>query len=189
MIEKGRLEAFTDAIIAIAATIMVLELATPDEVSLSALLSQWPVFLAYVISFSMIYMVWLNHYSAFKKVEEISVKVFFLNGIWLFCLTLVPFATAWVGQNPNDTLPEALYVSVLFLWSAMYQIMDNQIVKENPEASIDSTNELRLRIPMYCGYLLALVFAFIKPIISLIVILFVLIVIAVHFLAQKKQKK
>ena len=188
MIEKGRLEAFTDAIIAIAATIMVLELAAPDEVSAAALFSQWSVLVAYIISFSMIYIVWLNHYRAFKKVEVISVKAFFINGIWLFFLTLVPFATAWVGKHPNDTLPEALYVTVLFLWSLMYQILDNLLVKENPQAELDSTNEKELRIPMYAGYLLAFALSFIKPILCMVVIMVVLVIITVHFLSVKKTK-
>ena len=186
MIEKGRLEAFTDAIIAIAATIMVLELAAPDEVSVAALLSQWSVLVAYIISFSMIYIVWLNHYRALKKVEAISVKVFFINGIWLFFLTLVPFATAWVGKHPDDTLPEALYVAVLFLWSLMYQILDNQLVKENPQIELDSTNGIKLRAAMYLGYLLAFVLSFIKPVLCMVVIIVVLVIITVHFLSIKK---
>ncbi|CIY69096.1 membrane protein [Streptococcus pneumoniae] len=188
MIDKGRLEAFTDAIIAIAATIMVLELAAPNEVTITSLISQWSIFLAYVNSFAMIYIIWLNHYRSFKKASQISVKTFIINGIWLFFLTLVPFATSWVGKYPNDTLPELLYAVVLLLWSVMYQILDNQIVKDNPDSKIDSTNKLSLRIPMYCGYILAIILAFIKPVLCLIVILWILILITIHFLVVRKKK-
>ena len=118
--------------------------------------------------------------------EAISVKVFFINGIWLFFLTLVPFDTAWVGKHPDDTLPEALYVAVLFLWSLMYQILDNQLVKENPQIELDSTNGIKLRAAMYLGYLLAFVLSFIKPVLCMVVIIVVLVIITVHFLSIKK---
>ena len=88
---KERLVAFTDAIIAIAATIMVLELVTSEDTTLQGLLSQWPVFIAYLTSFDLIYLVWLNHHNAFQKIEHVTIRIFVLNGIWTFFLTLVPF--------------------------------------------------------------------------------------------------
>lgn len=69
MIDKKRLEAFTDAIMAIAATIMVLELKVPQEITIEGLLSQWSIFLSYLISFLLIYIMWLNHYKSFKKLK------------------------------------------------------------------------------------------------------------------------
>lgn len=114
---KARLEAFTDAIIAIAATIMVLELKVPAQATLQGLLSEWQVLLAYVISFIFIYVVWFSHHNIFKKAKTITARTFIYNGIWLFLLTLVPFTTRWVGSNVNATFPEFLYVLVLLLWS------------------------------------------------------------------------
>ena len=89
-VAEERLVAFTDAIIAIAATIMVLELVTPEDTSIHGLLSQWPTFVAYLISFDLIYLVWLNHHNAFRKIDHVTPGVFIWNGIWTFFL---PIAT------------------------------------------------------------------------------------------------
>lgn len=188
-ISKDRLAALTDGIIAIAATIMVLELVTPEDVSLRGLLSQWPVFIAYLNSFVMIYLVWLNHHNAFKKIEEVSIGIFFWNGIWLFILTLVPFATRWVGEHPNETLPEFLYILILLLWSLMFQFMDNQIMKDYPDVQADVTNSKVIRIPLYGGFILALVLSFVRPILCLILVLIVVIVLTfqVFYLIRKKK--
>ena len=95
---KERLVAFTDAIVAIAATIMVLELHTPITDDWQGLREEWPTFLAYLISFSVIYVVWYNHHNLFAKAEVVTTRTFLLNGLWLFFLTLVPFTTGWVGS-------------------------------------------------------------------------------------------
>lgn len=170
-INKERLVAFTDAIIAIAATIMVLELVTPEDTSIQGLLSQWPTFVAYLISFDLIYLVWLNHHNAFQKIDHVTPGVFVWNGIWTFFLTLVPFATRWVGEHPNDTLPEFLYILVLFVWSLMFQLMDNRIIKDFPGTKPDTTNNMKIRLPMYLGYAVAMITSFFVPIATLILIL------------------
>ncbi len=92
-INKERLIAFTDAIIAIVAIIMVLELVTPSPPTFEGLFSQWPVFVAYITSFVLIYIVWYNHHNAFEKINRLSTKVFLLNDVWVFVLTILPFAT------------------------------------------------------------------------------------------------
>ena len=100
---KARLEAFTDAIIAIAATIMVLELQIPKEPTFRGLLGEWQTLLAYVISFVYIYVVWFSHHNIFKKATVITTRTFLYNGVWLFLLTLVPFTTKWVGSETQAT--------------------------------------------------------------------------------------
>lgn len=174
-INKERLIAFTDAIIAIAATIMVLELVVPEIPTFSGLITQWPTFLAYLNSFILIYIVWYNHHNAFDKINILSVKVFLLNGMWLFILTLVPFTTKWVGTNPYSAAPEFIYVLVLFLWSLLFQLMDNQILKEDKTLKPDSTNSWSVRIPMYGCQIIAMIVAFINPIFSLVLILLMVI--------------
>ena len=160
---KSRVEAITDGIIAIAATIMVLELGIPATNDLAGLLELRHTFLAYVISFFMIYIVWSMHHDLFKKAEVITRRTFMVNGVWIFVLTLVPFTTAWVGKAPDASWPEFLYGCNLFLWSASFQWLDYQIRKDNPGAERDGTTRLPMRVFMYAVYLLCMVLAFVKP--------------------------
>ena len=103
-IDKKRLIGFTDAITAIASTIMVLELVNPHVPTIQGLIRQWPIFLAFLNSFAMIYVVWYKHNNLFQKFETVSMRIFYLNGVWLFFLTLVPFATGWIGEFPFSPL-------------------------------------------------------------------------------------
>ncbi|MBR1866630.1 MAG: DUF1211 domain-containing protein, partial [Lachnospiraceae bacterium] len=135
---KGRLEAFTDAIVAIAATIMVLELHTPVSNDWQGIVGEWPTFFAYVISFLMIYVVWYSHHNLFGKAENITPRTYLLNGLWSFFLTLVPFSTGWVGSSPDAVMPEFFYALNLLLWSVAVHLLDRQILRENPDATRDS---------------------------------------------------
>ncbi len=182
-INKERLVAFTDAIIAIAATIMVLELVTPSLPTFEGLFSQWPVFVAYITSFVLIYIVWYNHHNAFDKINKLSTKVFLLNGVWLFVLTLLPFATRWLGEHPYSTAPEFVYALILLLWSVAFQAMDNQILKEDSSLKPDSTNNLTFRAFMYGCLIIAMIVSFFVPILSLIIIFVVFIPPAIYILA------
>lgn len=167
---KTRVEAITDGIVAIAATIMVLELGVPSANDWSGFLEIRHTFLAYVISFAMIYIVWSMHHDLFQKAKVITRRTFLVNGIWIFMLTLVPFTTAWVGSAPDAFLPEFLYPLNLLLWSAAFQWLDYQIRKDNPGVPRDTTTALPIRALMYGGYALCMVVAFIKPILSIYVI-------------------
>lgn len=137
---KSRLEAFTDAIVAIAATIMVLELHTPSRPTLAGFLEEIPTFLTYIVSFVLIYLVWYNHHNLFNKATVISTRTYFLNGLWIFWLTLIPFTTRWVGAAPDKTVPELFYTLDLFLWSLSFQLMDHSILRDNPDAAADETD-------------------------------------------------
>lgn len=189
MIDKKRLEAFTDAIMAIASTIMVLELKMPEEITIDCLLSQWSIFLSYLISFILIYIMWLNHYTSFKKIENVSIPLFFINGLWILALTLVPFTTSLVGNQPNNTLSEVLYACVLLFWEIIDHVMDRQIVKENEHLKREKRNTLQVSIPMYTGFSIAIIFAFIKPILCLVIILWILLMLTIHFFHQRKELK
>ena len=164
---KSRVEAITDGIIAIAATIMVLELGIPETSDLAGLLGLRHTFLAYVISFFMIYIVWAMHHDLFKKAEVITRRTFMVNGVWIFALTLVPFTTAWVGKAPDATWPEFLYSLNLLMWSVAFQWLDYQIRKDNPGAERDNTTRVPMRLFMYGLYVLCMILAFVKPALSI----------------------
>lgn len=125
--EKHRLLAMTDGVVAIIITIMVLELKTPEGVTPRDLLAQWPVFLAYAFSFGYIAIYWNNHHHYFHLVKRIDGTVLWANFVLLFWLSLVPFATAWAGEHAFAPFPTAIYGVSLFLpaiaWRAMQEIV------------------------------------------------------------------
>lgn len=187
LMNKGRLEAFTDAIVAIAATIMVLELHTPASNDWRGLSEELPTFLAYVISFIMIYVVWYSHHNLFIKADNITPRIYLLNGLWIFFLTLVPFTTAWVGSSIGDTMPEFVYPLNFLLWSGAFQLLDRQILRDNPEAKKDSTTRLFDRVFMYGGYVLCMILSFVYPPLSLYVIGVVSVVMIVRIFVAKEK--
>jgi TMEM175 potassium channel family protein len=120
---KTRLEAFSDGVIAILITIMVLELKTPEGATWEALRSLRPVFLAYVLSFVILGIYWNNHHHMFHAVERINGRVLWANAHLLFWLSLVPFGTAWIGEYPRAPLPTAAYATVLLFAGIAYTIL------------------------------------------------------------------
>src|SRR4051812_39732083 len=111
----SRLEAFSDGVIAIIVTIMVLELRPPEGAGLHALRGELPVFLAYVLSFQFVAVYWNNHHHLLKATEHISASVMWANMFLLFWLSLVPFATAWVGQQHEHPWPAAVWGIIAML--------------------------------------------------------------------------
>ena len=112
-VTRGRLEAFSDAVIAIVMTIMVLELVPPHEATLEAVLELWPNFLAYVLSFVHLAIYWNNHHHLLQAARTVSGRVLWTNMHLLFWLSLVPFSTAWMGETGFQALPTAAYGVVL----------------------------------------------------------------------------
>src|SRR5919107_4769570 len=110
---KGRLEAFSDAVIAILITIMVLELKVPHGTDWASLRPLLPLFLTYVLSFVFLAIYWNNHHLMLHVTERITGKVLWANTHLLFWLSMVPFATGWMGENGFAPLPTALYGAVL----------------------------------------------------------------------------
>ncbi|MBP2057394.1 putative membrane protein [Lactobacillus colini] len=175
-ISKDRLAAFTDAIVAIAATIMVLELTTPPQTNWQSLFAQWPTFIAYLISFSLIFIGWLNYYRGLDKVDYVGVKEFIWNGIWVFVLTLIPFVTRWVSEHPDKTLPEFLYCLMMFLWALIFQLMEHQVIKDFPEQNKEPTYSGWIKYTSFSCHILGMIVAFIMPIFSFLFIAFVVII-------------
>ena len=125
---SSRLEAFSDAVIAIVMTIMVLELVAPHEASLEALLELWPIFLSYVLSFAYLAIYWNNHHHLLQAAKTVSGRVLWANMLLLFWLSLVPFATAWMGENDFASLPVALYGAVLILAAISYYFLVRTLI-------------------------------------------------------------
>ena len=183
---KGRLEAFTDAIAAIAATIMVLELHTPASEGWQGLLESGHIFLAYVISFAMIYIVWYNYHNLFQKAKRITKRTYLLNGLWLFFLTLVPFTTGWVGVSPDAAASEFLYALNLLLWSAAFHLLDRRILLDNAGAERDTTTGFLDRAFLYGGYAACMALAFLRPRWSLYLIGVITTVLVARIFAAKE---
>ena len=125
---KGRLEAFSDGVIAILITIMVLELRVPQGADWPALRPLLPVFLTYVLSFVILGIYWNNHHHMLHAAERISGKVLWANQHLLFWLSLVPFVTGWMGENHFAPLPTAVYGVVLLAASIAYFILARTLV-------------------------------------------------------------
>jgi uncharacterized membrane protein len=122
-VSKDRLEAFSDGVIAIILTVMVLELRTPQGTDLAALRPLGPVFLSYVLSFVNLGIYWNNHHHLLQAVERVNGSVLWANLHLLFWLSLLPFVTAWMGENNFATWPVALYGADLLLAGVGYTLL------------------------------------------------------------------
>lgn len=125
---KGRLEAFSDGVLAIIITIMVLELKVPQGADLSALRPLVPIFLSYVLSFIYLGIYWNNHHHLLQAVRHIDGRVLWANLHLLFWLSLIPFVTGWMGANGFAALPVALYGAVLLLAAIAYFILTRTLI-------------------------------------------------------------
>jgi uncharacterized membrane protein len=125
---KGRLEAFSDGVLAIVITIMVLELTIPHEPGLGALRPLIPKFLSYVLSFIFIGIYWNNHHHLLQAVRQVNGRILWANMNLLFWLSLIPFVTGWMGENHFAAWPVALYGMVLLLAGFAYVILTRTLM-------------------------------------------------------------
>jgi uncharacterized membrane protein len=126
---KGRLEAFSDGVIAIIIiTIMVLEIQMPHGTDLAALHPLIPVFLSYVLSFTMVGIYWNNHHQLLHATKQVNGRVLWANLHLLFWLSLIPFVTGWMGENHFAALPVALYGAVMLLAGVAYYILAHALI-------------------------------------------------------------
>src|ERR1051326_8809097 len=126
--EKGRLEAFSDGVIAILITIMVLELRVPRGSDLAALRELAPIFSIYVLSFLFLGIYWNNHHHLLQAAKQVNGLVLWANLHLLFWLSLVPFVTGWMGENHFAALPTSVYGVVMLAAAIAYKLLQNQIV-------------------------------------------------------------
>jgi len=132
---KGRVEAFSDGVIAILITIMVLELKVPHEPTLESLKPLLPILLGYTLSFVYLGIYWNNHHHLFQAAKHVRGPVLWANLYLLFWLSLVPFATTWVGENPHESAPTAVYGFLLLMAAIAYMIMQQTLVRSQEKDS------------------------------------------------------
>jgi uncharacterized membrane protein len=136
---KGRMEAFSDGVIAILITIMVLGLTVPHTADLAALLPLVPVFLSYVLSFVFLGIYWNNHHHLLQAAKQVDGRVLWANLHLLFWLSLIPFATGWMGENHFAPWPVALYGIVLFFAGVAYFILTRSLISLHGRDSLVAT--------------------------------------------------
>jgi uncharacterized membrane protein len=163
-----RLEAFSDAVIAIIMTIMVLELKIPHGADMAALRATAPAFVAYLVSFVYLGIYWNNHHHMLQATEQVSGGILWANSHLLFWLSLVPATTAWVGENPTASLPAAVYGIVLLCAAIAYTILQRCIIAFEGADSVLATavgRDLKGRVSPVL-YVAAIPLAFVRPWIS-----------------------
>jgi len=161
---KSRLEAFSDGVIAIIITIMVLELKVPHEATWHAMAPIAPVFLSYVLSFVFLGIYWSNHHHLLQAVEHVSGGVLWANLHLLFWLSLIPFVTGWMGENNFAPVPAALYGGVLLFAAVAYFILARALLSIHAPDSVLATAlgaDFKGKISLVI-YLVAIPLAFVR---------------------------
>jgi uncharacterized membrane protein len=146
---KGRLEAFSDGVLAIIITIMVLELKAPHEPTLAALSGLIPVFLSYVLSFIYLAIYWNNHHHLLQAAQHVNGPTLWANLHLLFWLSLIPFVTSWMGETHFAAVPVAMYGAVLFLAACAYAILTRVLIGHHGKESRLATAVGRDRKTMF----------------------------------------
>jgi uncharacterized membrane protein len=165
---KGRLEAFSDGVMAVIITIMVLEIKVPRGSDLGALEPVFPFFLAYALSFVFVGIYWNNHHHLLRAATHIDAKVMWANLHLLFWLSLIPVATGWVGQNPEASTPTALYGAVFLMAGFAYRLLVVAMVAYNGrESALGTAVGSDVKGLASLGvYIAGIGFAFVRPWIS-----------------------
>ncbi len=135
VVEKSRLESFTDAIIAIIMTILVLELKVPHSAEFSALWDMKEQILVYALSFFLLAIYWVNHHHLMNMATKVNGKILWISIIMLFWMSLIPFVTAWVGAYTDSLVPSVTYGVIFLLTNISYGFLSNELIKENGKNS------------------------------------------------------
>lgn len=176
--ESDRLEAFSDGVIAVIITIMVLDLRPPHSTDLKALVTVWPPFVIYALSFLFVGIYWNNHHHMLRATRGIDGSSMWANLHLLFWLSLVPFSTAWLGGNPTAVVPTALYAFVFLMCAFAYAILVLTLLGVNGREgsfarAVQTDRKGRLSIILYAA---ALAFAFLSTIVSDVIIVAVALI-------------
>ncbi|CAM4208861.1 DUF1211 domain-containing protein [Cytophagaceae bacterium 50C-KIRBA] len=167
----NRLEAFSDGVLAIIITIMVLELKVPHGSDFETLTPLLPKFLSYLFSFIYVGIYWNNHHHLFQAIEKVNGKVLLANLGLLFWLSLLPFVTGWMGENHFAENPVALYGFVLLMCALSFSFLEKSAIKhEGEESTIGQAlaNRWKERVSTL-GYFSGIILAFFYPIVSLVI--------------------
>jgi uncharacterized membrane protein len=167
-VSKGRLEAFSDGVLAIIITIMVLELTPPDGTRLDDLAPLWPKFLAYVLSFANVGIYWNNHHHLLQAARTVDGRVLWANLHLLFWLSLIPFGTAWMGEQEFASIPVAAYGVVLVFAAVAYFVLLRALIHapgQRPSLAEVVGNDAKGKLSIV-GYLLAAPLALVLPLVA-----------------------
>ncbi|MCE3279000.1 MAG: rane protein containing [Bacteroidetes bacterium] len=186
--KTSRLEAFSDGVLAIIITIMILEIKVPEGDSLQDLLPIVPKFITYLLSFIYLAIYWNNHHHLWQAVEHVNGKILWANLHLLFWLSLFPFTTGWMGENHFSSYPVALYGIILLMASIAWAILARQIIKEEGIDSkvgkaLNKNNKVKFSIILYATGVIVSLF---QPILS---ISFYVIVAVLWFIPDKRIEK
>ena len=169
--KKDRLAAFSDGVIAIIITIMVLELKVPHGASWQALVDLLPHFISYVLSFVYVAIYWNNHHHLLETVTRVDGLILWANSFLLFCLSLVPISTAWMGENLLAPVPTAVYGAVMLTPAIAYLLLQKAIVRKQGTHSVLASalgSDVKGKISPVL-YVAAIAFAFVSPALSILI--------------------
>lgn len=175
---KNRLEAFSDGVLAIIITIMVLELQTPKDANFKSLVKLFPVFISYILSFIYVGIYWNNHHHMMHTVKKVTGGILWANLHLLFWLSLIPFATAWIGEHHFAPFPMLTYGFVLLMCAIAYFILQNQIIKKHGNESILARaigNDLKGKTSVLL-YIIAILSTYYHEIISVVIYILVALI-------------
>lgn len=161
---KNRIEAFSDGVLAIIITIMILEIKVPINSTFESLKPLIPIFLSYVLSFTYVGIYWNNHHHMFQAVKQINGKVLWGNLFLLFWLSLIPFGTSWIGSQNFSAVPMSCYGFILFMCAISYTILLKKIIKLEGKDSLlakVTENDYKGKISLIF-YLLGIPMAFVS---------------------------
>jgi uncharacterized membrane protein len=178
----GRLEAFSDGVIAIILTIMVLELKAPESADPGTLLHEWPIFVSYVISYFYVAVYWINHHHLFHRVKRVDLPILWANVALLFFMSLIPFFTEWMESTRLSPFPTAVYAATMMVAGAAFSVLDRVIARQG----ISEEELVRLRraaqrknLIAIAIYAVAIPVAFYRSVLSLALIFLVALLYAV----------
>lgn len=169
---KSRLEAFSDGVIAIIVTIMVLGLAKPTGPEFSNLLEQFPMFVGYAISYFYLGIYWVNHHRMLIRVEDVSNRALWINLLWLFCISLIPFATSWSVSAAFAPAPTLFYSLLLLVVALVYQALHVSVLCDDSIVPAVMRNIFHNRLAAFSiwGLVLACALAHIFPLATYVLI-------------------
>jgi uncharacterized membrane protein len=173
---KARIEAFSDGVFAIIITIMILEMKAPHEASFTALINLFPVFISYMFSFIFIGTYWANHHHLLHTAQLINTKIIWANLALLFFVSFIPFSTGWIGQTHFGALPIATYATNLLLSAIAFYVLQNVITlnqRHTTKLSEALVEQKKKGLVSLLMYIIAIPFAFLSPIISELLLIFV----------------
>jgi uncharacterized membrane protein len=165
---KNRLEAFSDGVLAIIITIMILEIKVPEASSFESLKPLIPVVLSYILSFVYVGIYWNNHHHMLQVVKKVNGSILWGNLFLLFWLSLIPFGTSWIGSQHFAAVPMSVYGFILLMNAISYTLLQNQIIKlEGKDSALYRAVEkdVKGKISLAC-YIVAIPLAFVSPWIS-----------------------